>query len=69
MDSLMKAGSEIASNVMKGIKGSKNTRIAGLAALATGAGWVAERAKGHQKALDVEYNREQQMRQQLMSDG
>lgn len=69
MDDLMRAGKEIAGSVMKGIKGSKNARMAGLAALAAGAGWAAEKAKGHQKSIENDYNKEQQMRKQLMSDG
>jgi hypothetical protein len=69
MDDLMRAGKEIAGSVMKGIKGSKNARMAGLAALAAGPGWAAEKAKGHQQSMENDYNKEQQMRKQLMSDG
>lgn len=62
-------GKKVASDVMKGTKGSKNVRVAGLAALAAGAGWAAERFKGQQQVANADYNREQQMRKELMSDG
>jgi len=69
MEEVMSYGKKVASSVMKGTKGSKNVRVAGLAALAAGAGWAAERVKGNQQKVDTGYNREQQMREQLMSDG
>jgi hypothetical protein len=69
MDELMSYGKQLAGNVAKGTKGSKNVRVAGLAALAAGAGWAAERLKGNQQKVDADYNRERQMREQLMSDG
>lgn len=69
MEDLMKAGKAMADEVWKGVKGSKNARIAGLAALAAGAGWAAEKAKGHQQSVQNDFNKEQQMRKQLMSDG
>jgi hypothetical protein len=37
--------------------------------LAAGAGWAAERAKNHQSTANADYNKEQQIRKQLMSDG
>lgn len=69
MEELMSHGKQLAGSVAKGTKGSKNARVAGLAVLAAGAGWAAERLKGNQQKVDVGYNREQQMREQLMSDG
>jgi hypothetical protein len=69
MEEIMGYGKKLASSVAKGTKGSKNVRMAGLAALAAGAGWAAERAKGHQQTANADYNKEQQIKQQLMSDG
>ena len=69
MEDLMKVGRGLADEVWKGVKNSKNARVAGLAVLAAGAGWAAERVKNHQQTVDADYNREQQMRKQLMSDG
>ena len=69
MQDLMKAGKAVAEDVWKGVKGSKSARLAGVAALASAAGWAAEKAKGHKEAAVKEYNREQKMRKQLMSDG
>jgi hypothetical protein len=69
MEEVMSYGKKLAGNVAKGTKGSKNARTAGLAVLAASAGWAAERLKGHQRSSDQDYNREQQMRKELMSDG
>ena len=65
----MSYGKKLASNVAKGTKESKNVRVAGLAVLAAGAGWAAERFKGRQQTANAGYNKEQQMRKELMSDG
>lgn len=69
MEEVMGYGKQLAGNVAKGTKGSKNVRVAGLAVLAASAGWAAERFKGHQQTANADYNREQQMRKELMSDG
>jgi hypothetical protein len=69
MEDLMKAGKAVAEDVWKGIKGSKSARLAGVAALASAAGWAAERAKNHKLTAQKEYNKQEQVRKQLMSDG
>jgi hypothetical protein len=69
MEELMSYGKDLAGRVMKGAKDSKGARAAGLAVLAAGAGWAAERAKNHQQTVNADYNKEQQIKQQLMSDG
>jgi len=69
MEELMSYGKGLAGKIMKGAKESTGARAAGLAVLAAGAGWAAERAKNHQSTANADYNKEQQIRKQLMSDG
>lgn len=69
MEDLMTAGKKMAGEVSKGIKSSKSARIAGLAVLASAAGWAAERAKNHKGSAEAEYSKQEQIRRQLMSDG
>lgn len=72
-EELMEAAKSLSKRVYAGAKGSKNLRAAGVAALASAAGFGMGKMKNRtQNAPDkaqLEYNREQALKQSLMSDG
>ena len=69
IDELMTYGKELSSAVFKGAKESKNIRMLGLTALAGATGWAVGKQKDAQKAQTQEFNRQQAIRNSLMSDG
>lgn len=69
LDELMTYGRDLSSAVFKGAKESKNIRMLGLAALAGATGWAVGKNKDAKKAQEQEFNRQQAIRQSLMSDG
>lgn len=69
LDELMSYGRDLSSAVFKGAKESKNIRMLGLATLAGATGWAVGKNKDAKKAQEQEFNRQQAIRQSLMSDG
>ena len=72
-EELMEAAKSLSQRVYAGAKGSKNLRAAGVAALASAAGFgmgkIKNRTQNAPGKAQLEYNREQALRQSLMSDG
>jgi hypothetical protein len=60
---------ELSTAVLDGAKGSKNIRMLGLTTALGVAGWASGRMKDTQKKQQQEYNRQEAIRQSLMSDG
>ncbi len=69
LDELMTYGKDLSSAVFKGAKESKNIRMLGLAALAGATGWAVGKNKDAKQTQKQEFNRQQAIRQSLMSDG
>ena len=69
IDELMGIGRSVATEVVQGMKNSKNIRAAGLAALMGTAGFLSGKMKDRQQQVKQEFNRQQAIRQQLMKDG
>jgi len=69
IDELIGFGKTLATEVVQGMKNSKNIRAVGLAALMGTAGFASGKAKDRQQKVKQEFNRQQAIRQQLMKDG
>jgi len=68
-EELMEASKALSKRVYQGAKASKNIRAAGVAALASAAGFGIGKVKNRNQKAEFEYNRQRALRQSLMSDG
>jgi hypothetical protein len=69
LDDVMDVGRTVAREVIGGMKNSKNIRAAGLAALIGTSGYLTGKMKDGQTKQKAEFNRQQEIRRQLMGDG
>jgi hypothetical protein len=68
-DELLDYGRQVSRAVLDGVKGSKNIRMLGMASLVGAAGWIAGKKKDAVTQQARELNRQNAIRDSLMSDG